>query len=71
MKNPGHLKYTLLAASALGAMGSTPALAQAGAADSDVIIVLDRGQIVEQGTHAELLAHEAGHYSRLHRLQQG
>ncbi|WP_083903066.1 type I secretion system permease/ATPase [Azoarcus sp. KH32C] len=35
------------------------------------IIVLDRGQIVEQGTHTELLAHEAGHYSRLHRLQQG
>ncbi|MCE2898075.1 MAG: type I secretion system permease/ATPase [Betaproteobacteria bacterium] len=39
--------------------------------DAHRIIVLDRGQIVEQGTHAELLAHEAGHYSRLHRLQQG
>jgi subfamily B ATP-binding cassette protein HlyB/CyaB len=39
--------------------------------DANRIIVLDRGQIVEQGTHAELLAHEAGHYSRLHRLQQG
>ncbi|HQZ58043.1 MAG TPA: ATP-binding cassette domain-containing protein, partial [Ottowia sp.] len=39
--------------------------------DVNRIIVLDRGQIVEQGTHAELLAHEAGHYSRLHRLQQG
>ncbi len=38
---------------------------------ADRIIVLDRGRIVEQGTHAELLAHEAGHYSRLHRLQQG
>ncbi|MEK7323494.1 MAG: type I secretion system permease/ATPase [Pseudomonadota bacterium] len=35
------------------------------------IIVMDRGQIVEAGTHAELLRHEAGHYSRLHRLQQG
>ena len=35
------------------------------------IIVLDRGQIVEQGTHSELLAHEAGHYARLHRLQMG
>jgi subfamily B ATP-binding cassette protein HlyB/CyaB len=39
--------------------------------DAHRIIVLDRGQIVEQGTHAELLMHEAGHYSRLHRLQQG
>jgi ATP-binding cassette, subfamily B, bacterial HlyB/CyaB len=38
---------------------------------ADRIIVLDRGQIVEQGTHAELLTHEAGHYSRLHRLQMG
>ncbi len=33
------------------------------------IIVIDRGQIVEAGTHAELLCHEAGHYSRLHALQ--
>jgi subfamily B ATP-binding cassette protein HlyB/CyaB len=39
--------------------------------DANRIVVLDRGQIVEQGTHAELLATEAGHYSRLHRLQQG
>ncbi len=39
--------------------------------DANRIIVLDRGQIVEQGTHTELLTHEAGHYSRLHRLQQG
>ncbi len=38
---------------------------------ADRIIVIDRGQIVEQGTHAELLAHEAGHYARLHRLQMG
>lgn len=34
------------------------------------ILVMDHGQIVEAGTHAELLLHEAGHYSRLHRLQQ-
>lgn len=34
------------------------------------IVVLDRGQIVEEGSHAELLRHEAGHYSRLHRLQE-
>jgi subfamily B ATP-binding cassette protein HlyB/CyaB len=39
--------------------------------DAHRILVLDRGRIVEQGSHAELLRHEAGHYSRLHRLQQG
>ncbi|WP_058546813.1 type I secretion system permease/ATPase [Pseudomonas fluorescens] len=39
--------------------------------DANRIVVMDRGQIVEQGTHHELLAHQAGHYSRLHRLQQG
>ncbi|THF65229.1 type I secretion system permease/ATPase [Pseudothauera rhizosphaerae] len=35
------------------------------------IIVMERGQIVECGTHAELLTHQAGHYTRLHRLQHG
>jgi subfamily B ATP-binding cassette protein HlyB/CyaB len=39
--------------------------------DANRIVVMDRGQIVEQGTHTELLTHQAGHYSRLHRLQQG
>lgn len=39
--------------------------------EANRIIVMDRGQVVEQGTHAELLTHQAGHYSRLHRLQQG
>ncbi|MBI4996913.1 MAG: ATP-binding cassette domain-containing protein, partial [Rhodocyclales bacterium] len=39
--------------------------------DANRIIVLDRGRIVEAGSHAELLGHEAGHYSRLHRLQMG
>ena len=39
--------------------------------DANRIIVMDRGQIVEQGSHSELLSHQAGHYSRLHRLQQG
>lgn len=38
---------------------------------ADRIIVMDRGRIVEAGTHAELLCCEAGHYARLHRLQQG
>jgi subfamily B ATP-binding cassette protein HlyB/CyaB len=33
------------------------------------IVVMDRGEIVEQGAHAELLRNEAGHYARLHRLQ--
>ena len=35
------------------------------------IVVLDRGQIVEQGSHQELLQYEAGHYARLLRMQQG
>ena len=38
--------------------------------EADRIVVLDRGQIVESGSHAELLGHQAGHYSRLYRLQQ-
>lgn len=39
--------------------------------DAHRILVMERGQIVEQGSHTELLSHQAGHYSRLHRLQQG
>ncbi len=39
--------------------------------DANRIIVIERGQIVEQGTHSELLENEAGHYAKLHRLQQG
>ena len=39
--------------------------------DADLILVMEEGAIVEQGTHKELLTHEAGHYSRLHRLQMG
>jgi subfamily B ATP-binding cassette protein HlyB/CyaB len=35
------------------------------------IIVMERGQIVETGSHQELLAHESSHYAHLHRLQQG
>lgn len=33
------------------------------------ILVMDRGRIVEQGSHDELLKQQAGHYSRLHRMQ--
>lgn len=39
--------------------------------EANRIIVLDRGKIVEAGAHADLLNQQAGHYSRLHRLQQG
>ena len=39
--------------------------------DANRIIVMDRGLIAEAGSHSELLRHEAGHYSRLHRLQAG
>ena len=35
---------------------------------ADVIMVMDQGQIVERGTHAELLA-LGGHYARLHDMQ--
>lgn len=39
--------------------------------NADRIVVIDRGQIVEQGSHAELATHQAGHYARLLRMQQG
>lgn len=34
---------------------------------ADRVLVLDGGRVVEQGTHAELLA-RGGHYAHLHRL---
>ena len=39
--------------------------------DAHRIVVLDKGQIVEEGSHAELLARPTGHFAHLHRLQQG
>ncbi len=38
--------------------------------DVDRIVVLDRGKVVEQGSHSELVSHQAGHYARLLRMQQ-
>jgi subfamily B ATP-binding cassette protein HlyB/CyaB len=38
--------------------------------DANRIIVLERGQIAEMGTHAQLLANPQGIYSHLNRLQQ-
>ena len=34
------------------------------------IIVMDHGQIVESGTHTELLSNDGGYYSRLYQMQQ-
>lgn len=39
--------------------------------DANRIIVMERGQIVEQGSHQELLALADGHYKKLYQLQQG
>jgi ATP-binding cassette, subfamily B, bacterial HlyB/CyaB len=39
--------------------------------DADRIIVMERGQIAEQGSHAELLRNPQGIYHHLYQLQQG
>lgn len=38
---------------------------------ADRIVVMERGQIVEQGKHEELLRDGEGYYARLHAMQQG
>ncbi len=35
------------------------------------IVVVEKGQIVESGSHEELVNRPAGHYAHLHKLQQG
>jgi ABC-type transport system involved in Fe-S cluster assembly fused permease/ATPase subunit len=39
-------------------------------AHAHTIIVLENGQITEQGTHAALLAREGGRYAQMWALQQ-
>ena len=39
--------------------------------DAHRIVVMERGQIVEMGSHTELLQNPAGAYTALHQLQQG
>jgi ABC-type multidrug transport system fused ATPase/permease subunit len=38
---------------------------------ADLIVVMDRGAIVEQGRHEELMAREGGRYQQLYRALQG
>ncbi len=37
--------------------------------NADRIVVMEKGKIVEIGSHKELLANEGGHYSQLHKIQ--
>ena len=39
--------------------------------DAHRIIVLDHGEIAEEGTHAELIKKPLGRYARLYALQAG
>ncbi len=39
--------------------------------EANRIIVMERGQIVEEGSHAELVQRDGGHYAKLYSLQQG
>nr|GEY20169.1 ABC transporter B family member 19-like [Tanacetum cinerariifolium] len=35
----------------------------------DTIVVMDKGKVVEMGTHSALVAESGGVYSRFHRIQ--
>jgi len=37
--------------------------------DADLILVLDKGEVIQMGTHAELLAHEDGVYRQIYDIQ--
>lgn len=37
--------------------------------NADLIVVMDQGEIVEQGTHEDLIQRENGNYSALHQIQ--
>jgi ATP-binding cassette subfamily B (MDR/TAP) protein 1 len=39
--------------------------------DADCITVLNKGEVVESGSHDQLLARSGGKYAALHRMQQG
>ena len=39
--------------------------------DADRILVMERGQIIEDGSHAELLEKKEGMYAHLYQLQFG
>ncbi|MBQ9702971.1 MAG: hypothetical protein IJV68_00325 [Clostridia bacterium] len=38
--------------------------------DADKLIVIERGKVAEEGTHAELLSKDEGVYKKLYTLQQ-
>ena len=56
------------AAAAVGAAGDLKSARDAFGGLSDAVIVLDKGRIVQTGTHRELVA-TPGLYQKLHRLQ--
>jgi ATP-binding cassette, subfamily B, bacterial HlyB/CyaB len=39
--------------------------------DAHAILVLEKGEVVERGSHAELLRRPEGRYARLHAMQSG